>query len=438
MSLKCQQCGTPAPSGKFCPQCGGQLVPVAAAAMPQPPQVPPQQMPPQVPPQMPPQFRPPQPPQFPPNQFQPQPQPFQQQPASGGGKGWVKWAVIGAVAVLVIAGVALFLGSGDEGGGNVVDKGQPQQTNKDNQGQGQGQGQSQGSTKGTPTVKTVATGSLGSKATNYAAWGQYLAAGSGSSATLYRFDAAGKATKLNSVNAADAGKLVEVAVGDMFNTGSPFMVALFEKKAYFVPTSGEVTASPVTDGTKNVLIGDWDGDGKVETIYLRDFPDGTHGFDVWRYPAKDNTPIYSKNGVKNAFPVLIATQLKAGQNNLMMGYVWEGNTNLSVTLYNWDGVGGPVEMGRYPVANGSDAQWLSIGPTGLGPTLAITRGGSKPNLELYAIAKDGKSATSLGQMAPDGQGWPATLPSAFMGQGKDQLLAVDDTGKYFIYELSFK
>lgn len=406
MSVKCSSCGTVQPSGKFCPNCGGQMVPQDAS---QPPQ---QQAAAQMP------------------QYPPQPQSMPQPPrASGGGKGWVLWAGIGAGVLVVGAVLAFVLLRDDPTPPPVADTPKVTENNpKPNP------APAAGKTVGGSTLKLISQGSFGGIPTTMVTYGSYLGYGTANSAGFYKFDRNGKATLLARMDVKpEIGKLLGVTVGQPYNDGKTYMFANFETKLFVLAEQGGVLDQFDTDGVENALIGDYDGDGKNETIYLGLDGKGTYGFDVWRYPA-DNW-IYKKEGRKDPWPELFQTEIKAGNNNLMMGYSLQGS-DLSLLLYKWDGIGGPAVIGSFPVENKADApvEWIASGPTGLGPTLAVVRSGAAPSVELLSVASDAKSAKSLGRFVPDGKGQPRVIPAKLTGQNSN-ILSVDEAGNFFLYDI---
>lgn len=229
------------------------------------------------------------------------------------------------------------------------------------------------------------------------------------------------------------GKLLSVAAGDVYNDGKTYMMALFETKLYMIAEQGGVVKEIDVDGVENVFIGDYDGDGKTETIYMGLDGEGAYGFEVWRYPG--NQAQYLKKGRQAPWPDLFQTEMKAGTTSLLMGYTFE-NDLLSLLLYKWDGIGGPAVIGSYPIENRADAppEWIASGPSGFGPTLAVGRGGARPSVEVITVAGDAKSAKSVGRFESDGTGRSAVMPGKFTGQGS-QIITVDEAGKYWLYDI---
>jgi hypothetical protein len=430
MSVRCPQCGTENSSGKFCSNCGSQLPQVtqpAAAAQPSPPPFPPR------PPQQPSPFLPQAPNQanpFPPQQPGPYPQQQMPAPPSGGMAGWVKWAIGGGVALVVVVG-AIFAFSKPDPAPTPAPAPAPVVNNN----------------KPTPAptpapantttgikLSLVKRGALENKARGefYAAWNNYLAEGYSNKALAYMFDKSGQAILARAISPTDAGQLLSVTVGDMLNTGKAVMVATYQTKIYVVvPQPGTEPEVIPNNGTTSVLIGDYDGDGKQETIFL-----GDKGFTVYRYQqGGDTKPIYSKT-TNSAPPGVYQTPLKAGKVDMLFGYTWEGS-NLFALLYKWDGAGGPVAIGKYPVSDSATAKWLSVGPSAAGPIFSVSRDGSPAQVEFFQVTSDAKSATSAGTMKADGTNYPAMVISQFTG-GNWQALAVDGLGQYYLYDIAGK
>lgn len=418
MSVKCPSCGTVQPSGKFCPSCGTQMVSAA-------PPAPPQQSPAAA--QMPPQPYPP----------HPYPQP---EPKAGGGKGWVLWAAIGG-GVLVLGAVLAFVFLREKPTtpppqNSVVVTPQPDKPANPAPAPSNPTpapapaGKSVG---GTP-LKLLSQGSFGARPNTLVVSGSYVGYGTDQAAAFYKVDAKGQVKKLARLDLkTPVGKMLSVAVGEMYNDGKTYMLALYEKKLYIVAEQGGVLKEIDVNGVDNVFIGDYDGDGKTETVYMGLDTKGTYGFDVWRYPAESY--LYRKEGRQDPWPELFQTEMKAGTTSLLMGYTFEGDA-LYLLLYKWDGIGGPVVIGKYLMENKTEApvEWIASGPSGFGPTLAVARSGAKPAIEVLQVASDAKSAKSLGRFESDGTGRSAVIMGKLTGQGS-QLLTVDEAGSYFLYDI---
>lgn len=405
----------------------------AAAAMPVPPapSMPPQ---PGYPPQAPAQ------PGYPGQAYPGQAYPAQP-PKAGGSKGWVLWAAIGGGLVLV-AGIAVaVLLMRDK---PVTPPADPTNVVKTDPGKPTppAQGSStpanppaaSGKSIGGHQLKVISQGDLGLFPSTMVVSGSYIGFADNKSAGFYKFDAKGKPNLLSNVTLKqDYGEMLAVAVGDVYNNGSITMLALYERKLLVLTDkSGPVQEVDAT-GATGILVGDYDGDGKTETIFLTKAADGTHGFEVWKYPA--DSWAYKKEGKADEWPALFQTEMKAGKNNLLMGYAFEG-ADFFLDLYKWDGLNGPTMIGSFKAANSDAAppEWIASGPTSLGPTLAVARGGDKATVEILTVAADAKSHKSLGTFTPDGQGSMATVVGQFTGQGS-QILTVDETGKYFLYDI---
>lgn len=448
MSVKCQNCGNVQPSGKFCPSCGGQMMEMpptpaqqaAAAAMPVPPTPGgPTQYRPQQPPQQP--AYPPQAPGYPAQPGYPGQAYPTQPPKAAGGKGWVLWAAIGGGLVLVAGIVVAILLMQDD---PVTPPTDP--TNIVNTDPGKPTPPAQGTTPpanpttasgksiGGKTLKLINQGDLGLFPSTMVVSGSYMGVADNQSGRFYKFDAKGKPNLLSEVKLKqDYGDILSVSVGDVYNNGSNTMLALYEKKLLVLTEKGGAPQEVDATGATGILVGDYDGDGKTETIFLSKAADGTYGFEAWKYPA--DKWAYKKEGRKEEWPVLFQTEVKAGKNNLLMGFAFEG-ADFFVDLYKWDGLNGPTRIGSFKAENKDTAppEWIASGPTTLGPTLAVARGGDKATIEVLTVAADAKSHKSLGTFAPDGQGSMATVVGQFTGQGS-QILTVDETGKYFLYEI---
>ncbi|HYF96074.1 MAG TPA: zinc ribbon domain-containing protein [Symbiobacteriaceae bacterium] len=419
MSVKCQNCGSIQPGGKFCPSCGGQMMPVpeapvqqqpAAANMPQPP--------------------------YPPQPFPPQP------PKAAGGKGWVLWAAIGG-GVVVLGAILAFVLLRDKPTPPPAptkpvqtDPAKPADPTKPAEPAKPATPAPSAPTKsvGGTGLKLISQGSFGARPNAMVATGSYLGYGTGEAAAFYKVDAKGQPKELARLEVKDVGDLKGIAVGQPYNDGRNIMFALYEYKLFIVGEQGGVISELDVDGVDNVLVGDYDGDGKTETIFLGLDANGDYGFEVWRYP--DKSYVYKKEGRQDPWPELFQTEMKAGKTSLIMGYTFEGN-DLYLLLYKWDGVGGPAVIGKYPIANAAEApaEWIASGPSGLGPTLAVARGGAKPDVEVLTVSSDAKSAKSVGRFAPDGAGRSAVLTGNFTGQGS-QMLTVDESGKWYLYDIA--
>ncbi|HWI50692.1 MAG TPA: zinc ribbon domain-containing protein [Symbiobacteriaceae bacterium] len=419
MSVQCQNCGSVQPGGKFCPSCGGQMLPVAPNQAPPPPPV--QQ-----------QF-------LAAAQMPTYPQQMPMPPKAGGGKGWVLWAAIGGGVLAIGAAAAFFL---------LRDKPaptpppEPPKTVQVNPAPTPTPTAPPETKPTTPPAKTVGTtslrllsqGTFGARPRELVAMGSYLGYGTDDVAALYKVDAKGQPKELSRIQVTgDVGKLMSLAIGTPYNDGKPYLFALFETKLYIIPDQGPAKAVDSDGSAERVMIGDWDGDGKTETIYMGYDAKGDYGFDVWRYPA--DSYLYRKEGRQDPWPALFPTEMKAGQTSLLMGYSVEGDA-LSLLLYKWDGVGGPAVIGKYPVENKVNAvpEWLAAGPSGFGPTMAVSRNGAKPSIEVLTIAADAKSAKLVGRFESEGTGRSAVIPGNFTGQGS-QLLTIDEAGKYFMYDI---
>lgn len=289
-------------------------------------------------------------------------------------------------------------------------------------------------TVGGTAMKLLSQGSFGARPGALVAYGSYLAYGTDNSAAFIKFDAKGQAKEMARLTVKDpVGKLLAVAAGDMYNDGKAYMLALFETKLYILAEQGGVLKEIDVDGVENVFIGDYDGDGKTETVYMGLDEQGAYSFEVWRYPG--NQAQYAKKGRKDPWPELFQTEMKAGTTSLLMGYTFENNA-LSLLLYKWDGLGGPAVIGSYPLENKADAppEWIASGPSGFGPTLAVGRSGAKPSVEILTVASDAKSAKSLGRFDSDGTGRSAVMPGKFTGQNS-QILTIDEAGSYWLYDI---
>ncbi|MFZ5825380.1 MAG: zinc ribbon domain-containing protein [Bacillota bacterium] len=435
MSVRCSQCGTISNTGgNFCPQCGSPLSQPSQQQAPPPPPPPPPAA----------SYQPPAPPYQPPTAGSYQPPagpyghptpPWQAPPVaprkSGGAGKWIL-IILGVVAALVVGLVALVAlmpepvtdpaASGGTTPGTKPAAPAPKPDPAPSQSAGSG-----------VKVTLVKKGAMPSKQRGsfYAPYGSYLAEGSGSRATLYRFNASGDVSILNTAEELNAGKLLDVSLGDMLNAGTPVMVATFEQKILVVAPTGQPQVLNNT-GTQRVLMGDYDGDGKTETIFL-----GERFFNVHRYEkGGDTRPIYSKKDAAQPFPQVFATRQKAGDRELLTGYAWEGE-KLSLLLYKWDGLGGPVVIGQYPVSKPETAEWMGSAPTALGPTFVLARSGSPAQVEFFTLSKDAKSATSRGQVKAEGVGRVAIGLSNFTGQST-QLITIDENGTYYLYNVSPK
>lgn len=444
--MRCPQCGTENVEGKFCPQCGAPLAaqgpapspvappPPAPGARPPIPPVAPSAQPGFQPgaPGMPPGY-PPQAPGRPPMGGPAAP------PPAGGSLGWVKWVVIGVVVVGGVLFGLKYLGSKDDGPAAPPQQQAPKSTqNTPANPPPANPPKTDAPAKGA-AVKLIAQGSLGERASSYATVGSLLGSAEGTTATFYKFDAAGKATRLTRISDTNSGELRDVTVGDLANTGNPVMVITYEKKIYIAGQAGAPTAIDNVDDVTKVLIGDYDGDGKNETVFMQESADGTFGFHGYRYQGQEAKELYSKTGRTTPFPDVWQTQQKAGITDILFGYVREG-ASLYCVLYKWDGVGGPAEIGRYSIADNQDApaQWLASAPTNLGPTVLVARSGNPATVEFLVLSKDAKAATSLGTMKAEGQGWPAVMVSQYTGGKDPQMLTIDESGNYFLYDVSPK
>jgi hypothetical protein len=436
--MPAQQAGAP-PAGALPPTPAQQ---VAAAAMPSPP--------PQGGPN---QFRPQQPPQ--PGYTQPgysgqgypqqpgypaQPSYPTQQPKAGG-KGWVLWAAIGGGIVLV-AGIAVAVllmrdkavtPPADPTSLVTTDPGKTTPTTPPAQGNTPPSTAS-GKTIGGKPLKVISQGTLGVFPETMVAAGSYLGVADSKTARLYKFDAKGKPNLLSKVDLKqDYGQMLSVAIGDLYNNGSTNMVAVYEQKLLILAEKGGDVQEIDATGVGSVLIGDYDGDGKTETIFMTTADDGTYGFEVWKYPA--DSWAYKKEGRADAWPALFQSDIKAGKNSLLLGYAFEGS-EFYLDLYQWEGVNGPTLIGSFTAANtdAAPAEWIASGPTGLGPTLAVARGGDKATIEVLTVAADAKSHKSLGTFTPDGQGSQSVAVGQFTGQNS-QILTVDENGIYYLYDI---
>lgn len=379
MPIQCPQCGTVNESAKFCAHCGTPLAPITSPPAPR-----------------------------------------------KGTPGWVWGAVGGGVALVLLVIAVLFVLNRPEPSSPAVANAGPTQPGQSTPSQTQPGKAPAGKVKLTQVSKGNLAG--GTRGDSYAVWGQYLAEGMDNKATFYKFDAKGAVVKLNEVEDMEAGNLLDVAVGDMLNAGVPVMVATYETKVYVVAPTGEPQIIPNTV-TDAVLMGDYDGDGKVESIFM-----GERSFNVYRYvKGGDTKPIYGKKDAVNPFPEVWATQQKAGDRNLLFGFAWEG-ADLNMLLYKWDGLGGPVEIGRYKVPNSDTAQWLASAPTHLGPTFAVTRN-NPTSVEFLTLSSDAKTVTSLGILPLDTTEPFAVVMSPFTGQ-KAQLLKIDGSGGYVLYDIA--
>ncbi|HYF80639.1 MAG TPA: zinc ribbon domain-containing protein [Symbiobacteriaceae bacterium] len=449
MSVKCQNCGNVQPSGKFCPSCGGQMMEMpptpaqqaAAAAMPTPPV---QGGPTQYRPQQPPQPLPQQPgypaqPGYPGQAYPTQP------PKAGGGKGWVLWAAIGGGLVLV-AGIAVAVllmrdkpvtPPADPPSVVNTDPGKPTppaQGSNTPANPPANPTTASGKSVGGHQLKLINQGDLGLFPQTMVVSGSYVGVADNQSAGFYKFDAKGKPSLLSEVTLKqDYGEILSVSVGDVYNNGTNTMLALYEQKLLVLTEKGGPPQEVDATGATGILVGDYDGDGKTETIFLTKAADGTHGFEVWKYPA--DSWAYKKEGKADEWPALFQTEMKAGKNNLLMGYAFEG-ADFFLDLYKWDGLNGPTLIGSFKAENKDTAppEWIASGPTSLGPTLAVGRGGDKATVEILTVAADAKSHKSLGTFTPDGQGSVSVAVGQFTGQGS-QILTVDETGKYFLYDI---
>jgi hypothetical protein len=383
---------------------------------------------------------PPQQPGYPPQapgQSYPTPQgyPGQPQPLQAkGGKGWVLWASI-AGGVVLLAGIAVaVLLMRDKPATPPADQPNVVNTDPTTPKTNPAPSTAAGKSIGSHQVKLVNQGDLGVFPEIMVSEGQYLGIADSQTARFYKFDAKGKLNQLTKVDLKqDYGEMRSVAIGNLNNNGAMIMLALYEQKLLVIGEGGDYREMD-DPGAMGILMGDYDGDGKTETIFLKELGDGTYGFEVWRYPA--DSWAYKKEGRKDAWPALFQTSIKAGKNNLLFGYAFDGD-KFFLDLYKWDGVGGPALIGSFPAENSDAAppEWIASGPTALGPTLAVSRGGDKATIELLTVASDAKSAKSLGIFTPDGKGSQTVNVGQFLGQGS-QLLTVDETGKYFLYDIA--
>lgn len=322
------------------------------------------------------------------------------QPAPKKGSGWTKWLGI-FVAIVAVLGGALrllaWLGDDSGGGGEV---------------------------------KLIAQGALGAQPEYADAYLEFLAAGTGSTATFYMFDEKGTAKTLATVNETGSGALIDVALGDMYNNGNPVMVAIYEQKIVIAGQNGKTT--PLNAAVKQIRVGDFDGDGKNETIFVSLGSDGKDQYTVWRYSVnQDESKELIKLGGRTA-PELFSSHLTADNKDLMLGYVREDG--LQLVLYNWDNIGGPRVYGKYPVEDKPEAPafWVAGGGLATGPALLLSRGGEKPTVEVLSISKEG--AESLGRVELDGTGEHTVAIGQFTGD-KSEIIAIDEQGKYFIYSV---
>lgn len=453
--MKCSRCGHDTPEGNFCGECGQRLSPpatpppVAAGAAPQAGQpaqpygAPPanphaaQPMPPYGAQPMPPQgARPMTPPgaqplppggpqQMPPYGAQPMPpygapapRPYMAPPKKSP---WAIWAISLIVTLVVgLGAVVLLLGDEDppvDPGDNPV----PQS--------GQTTPANQPPAKDNAQVSLAARGNFGMSPDFMDVNGQYIVAGTGSEAVMYSFQA-GKLQKLGSLNPRGEGELIDLTLGRMYNSDETYMVAIYPKKVYIMDRAGD--SRSVETEVDTIRIGDYDGDGQIETIFQYN-ENGRSTYAVWRY-FHDSSQSAEVNTITTQEETLLyVSHLTLGKQQLLLGF--DRIAGFEAYLYTFDMKKGPQVFGSYEFPEEADSphHWMAANGLSVGPTILLSRGGAKPTVEVLKVGTNG--STSLGRISVHGKGGHAVAVGGFTANNKQQILAIDEEGSYFVYDL---
>ncbi|HLO03915.1 MAG TPA: hypothetical protein VK191_12475, partial [Symbiobacteriaceae bacterium] len=266
----------------------------------------------------------------------------------------------------------------------------------------------------------------------YDANGSYLAAAKDSQAIFYRFGKDGTYTQLATVTDTAAGPVRHVAVGDLNNNGNPVMVVSYDNVLHILRTDG--TTSKLEEKTSKVLIGDFTGDGKKEALFVLPQSDGKDALQVIEFGGAEPKEL----ALIKTDPVptnLFHGHVHSDGVDLLSSFRRDGN-NLVFILYKMDLAKGLVPVVEYPVADPTDrpASWYGTGTIyDGGAGMAITRTGTKPTVDLYALNVDG--AVQLGTFNLPGGKDHAVLLGTFQGD-EPRVMSIDENGAFYIYKVS--
>jgi hypothetical protein len=303
------------------------------------------------------------------------------------------------------------------------------------QGTAKGQGSQSGQTAKTDfTVSQIATGKFSAQADLYDAFGSYLSASKGSQAWFYKFNNDGTYKQLGTVNDNGAGKVQNVAVGDLLNNGTPVMVVSYQDVMYVVRADG--TSSKLDMKTSKVLVGDFNADGKNEGLFVLPQPDGHDALQLLQFGVGSDPKELALVKSPAVPPSLMPARVHADGIDLLSSFHRDGK-KIVFTLHKFDLTKGLVTVVEYPVEDddANPAAWYGTGSLSLldgGAGMALSRSGDKPVVDLYGLNVDG--AEDLGGFYLPGGKNHAVLLGKFQGD-QSRLMSIDENGVYYIYEL---
>jgi hypothetical protein len=467
----CPQCGATNVTGKFCGTCGAAMpaAQTAASVQPQPPQVPSgqapafpgQQAPPQFPggqtpppfpgQQVPPQF--PGRPVYPPNQVSPNFGPAPQPQPRKSSVGKIIGIVLGSIVGLVVLGIVIIMmlpdpgpGPTDNPGQNVVNKDQPATP-----------GTTAPTTPTTPTQPTTppANNDQGQKMVKTLAQGQYkfdfqsYDGFAGNQLALARSDGKGNVemvvlefsggTFQEAIQAVyPLGQLNDVNHGKIFNDGKDYAIAPADDGIIIVPEDDDAQTLS-GKGFQHVLVGDWDGDGKYETITFLN-KDGANLQTYWRYGPDGNG---EKLGQVSQAPLkgLQVASFKGEARNYVLGIAPDSlqkPDQLVLATFTASPTKGFEFFGYYPVHQtaGEQVTGYAAGTVAGVPTLVVAYQPKNGNsyLELFDIrtADVNKTPPSRGKIELPANDSFQVILGNYTQKQETEILLLDMQGNWYI------